>query len=344
MNRDVAVGTTVLAERIGATLEGPNRVVRRLLAPGATAADAIVVAGDAEALAAALAAPDAGRLAALLVPLDLEVHEPHPPLLRHADPRLALARISAALDVEPLPPPGIDPGASVAAGASVAEDAHVGPAAVIASGAVVGSGCIVGAGAVVGEGCRLGEGTRLFPRVVLYPGVHIGRFVRVHAGAVIGADGFGYAAGPAGAEKLHHLGGVVIGDHVEIGANTCIDRGTLGDTEIGEGTKIDNLCQIGHNVRIGRHCLIAGLTGIAGSSTIGDGVLMGGGVAITDHVRIGAGVRLAGRAGVTKDVPAGEAWGGAPAVPLRDWARERYLVSRLDRIWSFVRRAEKSTS
>ncbi|MDZ7708128.1 MAG: UDP-3-O-(3-hydroxymyristoyl)glucosamine N-acyltransferase [Trueperaceae bacterium] len=297
---------------------------------------------DDASLRETLNASGADRLAAIVVASDAHVATPHPPLLRHPDPRLALARISRELDPEPAPPAGVASSATVADDATLGADVSVGPGAVVESGAELADGCVIGAGAVVGRNCRLGPGTRLFARVVLYPGVRIGARVRIHAGAVVGADGFGYAPGPHGAEKVHHLGGVTIGDDVEIGANACIDRGTLGDTAIGNGTKLDNLCQVGHNVTIGRHCLIAGQTAIGGSTVIEDGVLIGGSAALSDHVRVGAGARIAGRAGVSKNVPAGQAWGGAPAAPMRDWARERYLVGRLERIWTFVRGAQRA--
>lgn len=337
------ISNRALAEAIGATLDGPEREVARLLPLGRAEPGGLMVAADEGALAAALATPGADGLAALLVRADAVVPAPHPPLLRHDAPRTALARATRLLDREPVPPPGVAPGAVVAPDARLGDGVAVAPGAVVGARAELGDGCIVGAGAVVGEGCRLGPGTRLFPRAVLYPGVRIGARSRVHAGAAIGADGFGYAPGPAGAEKIHHLGSVVLGDDVEIGANACIDRGTLGDTLVGDGSKIDNLCQIGHNVRIGRHCLIAGHTAIGGSTVIEDGVRIGGGAAISDHVTLHAGARIAGRAGVSKDVPAGEAWGGTPAVPMRAWVRELYLLGRLERIWAHVRAAEAAT-
>jgi UDP-3-O-[3-hydroxymyristoyl] glucosamine N-acyltransferase len=337
----MTIDTAELAQRIDGRLEGEARPAHGLADPGAGSAERIVVAADAATLARALAAEDVARCAALLVRDDAEVPTPHPPLIRHADPRLALARASALFDPEPRPEAGVDPAASVHPGARLGAGVHVAAGARVADGAVVGDGSVIGPGAVVGEDCVLGDGVRLFARAVLYPRVHLGDRVRVHAGAVLGADGFGYAPSPRGAVKIHHLGGVRIGDDVEIGANACIDRGTVEDTVVGAGSKIDNLCQIGHNVRIGRHCLIAGTVAIGGSTVVEDGVQIGGGAALSDHVRIGAGARIAGRSGVSKDVPAGEAWGGTPAAPMRDWIRERYLIGRLERIWSFVRAARK---
>ena len=335
--------TDALARAVGARLEGEVREATHLLAPGDAASGGIVVALDAAGVRTGLRADGAHELAALVVASDAEVEGAHPPLLRHADPRLALARIGALLNEEPTPAPNVHEAAVVAPSARIGPDVAIGPFVEVGDRAVIEEGCVLDAGAVVGPGCRVGARTRLFPRAVLYPNVILGARCRVHAGAVLGADGFGYAPGPAGAEKIHHLGRVVIGDDVEIGAGTCIDRGTLHDTTVGSGSKIDNLCQIGHNVRIGRHCLIAGQAAIGGSSRLEDGVRLGGGVAVSDHVTVGAGTRIAGRSGITKDVPPGESWGGLPAAPMREWVRERYLIHRLERIWAFVRAGEKAS-
>ncbi|HZJ09127.1 MAG TPA: UDP-3-O-(3-hydroxymyristoyl)glucosamine N-acyltransferase [Trueperaceae bacterium] len=251
--------------------------------------------------------------------------------------RLALATLSASFDSRPRPRAGVHPDAKVDPEARLGDAVSVGPGAVVEAGAAVGAGSELRAGCYVGSGAVLGERCLLHPRVTVYDGVELGNRVIVHAGSVIGADGFGYAASPRGAVKIRHLGGVRIDDDVEIGANSAVDRGTLDDTVIGPRTKIDNLCQIGHNVRIGSDCLIAGMTGIAGSVVIGDGVIIGGAVGIADHVRIGSGARIAGRSGVTKDVPAGETWAGFPARPYRQYARSLYLVDRLERMWQYLK-------
>ncbi len=254
-----------------------------------------------------------------------------------ADPRLALARLSRLFDDRPAVASDTAASAVVHPGATVAAGVHLGPGVVVGAGASVGVGCQLGANSVVGGGATLGAGCVLHPNVTLYPGVRLGERVVVHSGTVIGADGFGYAAGPRGAEKIHHLGGVVVGNDVEIGANSCVDRGTLSDTVIGARSKIDNHCQIGHNVNIGTDTLIAGMTGVAGSVTIGNGVILGGYVGVSDHVTINDGARVAGRSGVTKDVPAGETWAGFPAKPHRQFARQLYLLGRLEAIWAAVR-------
>lgn len=264
------------------------------------------------------------------------------PTVRVAEPRLALALLSARFDSRPRPIAGersqaatVHESATLGMGVSIDAGAWVGPGAVVGEGSHLGPGCVVGAGSRVGVRCVL------HANVTLYDGVTLGDRVILHAGAVIGADGFGYAASPTGAVKVRQLGGVRIGDDVEIGANTAVDRGTLDDTVVGARTKIDNLCQVGHNVRIGTDCLIAGMTGIAGSARIGDGVIIGGAVAVSDHVTINSGARIAGRSGVTKDVPPGETWAGFPAKPHRQFARSLYLVERLEDMWRAFKAMER---
>lgn len=215
----------------------------------------------------------------------------------------------------------------------------VSAAAHIHSSAIVEEGVIVEAGAVIGPDARIGAGTIIAPNAVIGssscigrngyigPGVTIqhaliGDRVIIHAGARIGQDGFGYVPGGKGVEKVPQLGRVIIQDDVEIGANTTVDRGALSDTVIGEGTKIDNLVQIAHNVRIGRFCMLAAHCGISGSVTIGDGAMLGGRVGIADHLTIGSRAQVAATAGVMTDIPAGERWGGAPAQPMKAMMRE----------------------
>lgn len=216
---------------------------------------------------------------------------------------------------------GVSPHAVVHDKARVEPGAIVEAGAVIGPGAAVGTGTIVGPGAVIGPGCQVGRDGYIGPGSTLQHAM-IGNRVILHGGVRIGQDGFGYVAGQRGPEKIPQVGRVIVQDDVEIGASTTIDRGALDDTVIGEGTKIDNLVQVAHNVRIGRCCIIAGQCGISGSVTLGDFVVLGGGVGLRDHISVGTGAQIAAASGVMHDVPAGEKWAGAPAQPVRSFFRE----------------------
>jgi UDP-3-O-[3-hydroxymyristoyl] glucosamine N-acyltransferase len=200
---------------------------------------------------------------------------------------------------------------------------------VVGSGASLGDGVWIGAHSVIGDGARVGERSRIYPNVSVYPGTDIGARVRVHSGAVLGSDGFGYVFRDGEHARVPHVGRCIIGDDVEIGANTTVDRGSIDDTVIGNGTKIDNLVQIGHNVRVGRLCLIMSQVGISGSTHIEDGCVLAGQAGIGGHITIGAGARIAGQAGVFGDVPAGESWSGYPARPHRESLRATGALFKL---------------
>lgn len=216
---------------------------------------------------------------------------------------------------------GISPAAFIHPEARVEDGATVEAGAVIGKGATIGTGSLISATAVVGQNCQIGRNCYIAPGVSVQFAL-IGNGVSLHPGARIGQDGFGYVPGPAGLEKVPQLGRVIIQDNVEIGANTTIDRGALSDTVIGEGTKIDNLVQIAHNVRFGRFCVVAALCGISGSCTIGDQTMIGGSVGLADHVVIGSRVQIAAGSGVMNDIPDGERWGGVPARPIKQWFRD----------------------
>lgn len=254
---------------------------------------------------------------------------PHIAILVSARPHTAFARAGEVLHPSAMRPEamtslpaGIAPGAYVDPDARLEADVSVEPMAVVGKGAEIGEGTRIGPGAIIGAGVRIGRNCTIGAGATLQYAL-IGNDVIIHPGARIGQDGFGYAPGlKPGMIKIVQIGRVIIQDNVEIGANTTIDRGTMDDTVIGEGTKIDNQVQVGHNVRIGRHCGIVSKVGIAGSTRIGDGVMIGGASGINGHITIGDGVQIAAMSGVVADIPAGEKYGGIPARPMRDFLRD----------------------
>jgi len=197
---------------------------------------------------------------------------------------------------------------------------------------------VIGAQCVVGDGVSIGESTRLWPGVTIYSGGTLGKRTTIHSGVRIACDGFGYVFRDGQHQKIPHVGRCIIGDDVEIGANTTIDRGSIDDTVIGSGTKIDNLVQIAHNVRVGQKCLIMAQVGVAGSTVIGDGAILAGQAGIAGHISIGAGARIGAQAGVFGDVPAGESWSGYPARPHRESLRASAALFKLA---GMMRRLEK---
>jgi UDP-3-O-[3-hydroxymyristoyl] glucosamine N-acyltransferase len=218
----------------------------------------------------------------------------------------------------------VHPSARLERGVTIDAGAVVGPGAEIGGGTTIGANAVIGAQVRIGRDCSIGAGATVLHAL-------IGDRVIIHPGARIGQDGFGYVPTPAGHLKIPQVRRVIIQDDVEIGAGTTIDRGGIRDTVIGEGTKIDNLVQIGHNVSIGRHCIIVAQTGISGSVVIGDHAMLGGQVGIADHLTIGEGARIAAQSGVMKNVPAGEQWMGYPARPAREYLRDSATLKRLSR-------------
>ncbi|GJE43502.1 UDP-3-O-(3-hydroxymyristoyl)glucosamine N-acyltransferase [Methylobacterium soli] len=249
------------------------------------------------------------------------------------DPYRAYAGLLARMHPEAVRPAalfgteGVAPGAHVHPQARLEEGVQVDPGAVIGPGAEIGSGTIIGANAAIGPNVRIGRDCSIGAGTTLIHAL-VGNRVIVHPGARIGQDGFGFAMGVSHL-KVPQIGRVVIQDDVEIGANTTIDRGASRDTVIGEGTKIDNLVQIAHNVVVGRHCVIVSGVGISGSTTLEDYVVLGGQVGVVGHLRIGKGSQIAGSSNVNRDVPPGSRWGGTPAKPVRAWFRELTTLARL---------------
>lgn len=284
---------------------------------------------------------DATRAAAVVVPPALRERRSDLPRLVHADPNAAFTRICAAFAPPARRPvPGVDASAAVEPGARLAADVSVGALCSIAAGAELGARCVLHAGVHVGPGAVLGEDCELFPGVVLYPGVRLGARVRVHAGSVIGADGFGYEP-PRERDglwiKIPHVGTVEIGDDVEIGACCTIDRARFGVTRLEAGVKLDNLVHVAHNCTIGAGTMIAAQTGLSGSTTVGRGVLMGGQCATAGHLRVGDGARIGGQAGMIGDVEPGVDLWGTPARPRREVLKE---IAELRRLGELRRRLE----
>lgn len=280
------------------------------------------------------------RAGVVLVARDLEV-PPGRCVIRVDDPEVALcAALEAFRPPVPAVPPGVHPTAVVAADAGVA-GACIGPRVVVGSGARVGEGTQLHAGVCIGDGATIGRDCVLWPNVVIREYTELGDRVVVHPNATIGADGFGYQQRGGRHHKIPQVGRVVIEDDVEIGAGTCIDRARSGETRIGAGTKIDNLVQIGHNCRIGAHCIIVSQCGLSGSTTVGDYTMLAGQVGIADHVKIGSRAIVTAQAGVMHDIPDGAVYGGKPAADHREEFRQYAAIRRLPRLMDQVRELAK---
>jgi UDP-3-O-[3-hydroxymyristoyl] glucosamine N-acyltransferase len=259
-------------------------------------------------------------------------------LLEVAEPYLALASLLALFHPPAPRRPGISERAHVGESVTIGTEVSVGPFAVVGDGAVLGKRAVIGAGCVVGEDCRVGEETELKPRVVLYPGTVIGRRCLIHSGVVLGADGFGFATSGDVHHKVPQVGRVVVEDDVEIGANTTVDRAALGETLIGEGSKIDNLVMIAHGVKIGPGTLMAAQAGVAGSTRVGRRTTWAGQSGAAGHLEIGDGAIIAAKSAVLKDLPAGAFVIGIPAVEHGRWKRMRASLNRLPELRQEVRK------
>jgi UDP-3-O-[3-hydroxymyristoyl] glucosamine N-acyltransferase len=262
-------------------------------------------------------------------------------LIRVKNARVAFAKILPLFFPEPEFAPGVHPSAVVAASAQVDATAHIGPCCVIGERVKIGAKVVLEDCVSIGADSILGEGTHLLPNVTVYPRSQIGARVRIHAGAVIGSDGFGYVFDQGAHLKVPQIGQVVIGDDVEIGANVTIDRGALGPTVIGKGTKIDNLVQIAHNVQIGEHCIVVAQAGVAGSTKLGSYVTLAGQVGVAGHLKIGDRVTIAAQSGVMHDIEAGEKWFGSPAQPDRQMKRQLLALQQLPELIRRIRELEK---
>ena len=267
---------------------------------------------------------------------DLLVVDPHQGL----PVNVAMARLVEILHPRPKSRPGIHPTAVVGAGCQVDESAYLGPYVVVGEGSRIAAECELHAHAVVGRDCTLGPGAVLYPHAVLYDEIELQARVTVHAGAVVGADGFGYATHDGTHHKVPQIGRVLLEQDVEVGANSAIDRATLGETRLGAGTKVDNLVQVGHNVRTGKSCILCGQSGIAGSTTLGHGVVLGGQAGIADHLHVGDGVQVAAKSALFESAQGG-ARGGIPAIKLSQWRRMSAVSSRLGEMFRRLRAVER---
>lgn len=323
-----------LAELLGAELTGSPEIVVLRPGPSDTADPAaLTFAADAKNIEFAAASAAAAVLVAPGVTMDKAT-------LTVASPRMAFGKF-LAMCVRPLRSEiGVHPTAIVHPTAVVDPTAHIGPYVVIEADSIVGPGVRIFPFAFVGDGCVIEAEATIYPHVVLVQDVYIGRRSIIHAGAILGADGFGFFWDGAQHQKIPQVGGVRIGANAEIGAVTTVDRATAGETTIGDGTKIDNLVQIAHNVRVGRHLVIAAQAGIGGSANVGDRTMMGGRAAISDHVTIGPDSILLGRASAITDLPGGAMYLGYPAVPVMEENRMRASLRKLPELLKRVKALE----
>ncbi len=275
------------------------------------------------------------RAAAVLVGPGASV--PGHDLLEVAEPYLALAEILELFHPPRPRRPGVSPDARIGDAVRLGEGIEVGPFAILEMGVTVGPQAVIGAGCVLGEGSFVGADTVLFPRVVLYPGTQIGARCLIHSGVVLGSDGFGFATSAGSHRKIPQVGRVVVEDDVEIGANSAVDRGAVGDTIIGRGTKIDDLVMVAHGVRVGPDCLLVAQSGVAGSAALGRRVILAGQSGVAGHLNVGEATIVAAKSALFEDVPAGSFVAGIPAVDHRAWKRAVAAIRNLDKLRREVR-------
>jgi UDP-3-O-[3-hydroxymyristoyl] glucosamine N-acyltransferase len=325
-----------IANLIGGTVIGDGSVSLSGIAPAVSAKPGDLTFAENDQYFAR-----AEQSAASAVLVDSEFESRNKALIKVPNARIGFARAMSIFFPEERFAGGIHPTAVIASSARIASSAHVGAHCVIGENVRVGERVVLQGLNYVGNDCEIGEGTCLFPNVTLYARTQIGRNVRIHAGSVVGADGFGYVFDNGNHRKVPQVGCVIIQDEVEIGANVTIDRGALGPTIIGKGTKIDNLVQIAHNVTIGDHSLVVAQAGIAGSTRIGSYVTLAGQVGIAGHLKIGNRVTIAAQSGVMHDIPEGQKWFGSPAMPDRKMKRQVIAQQQLPDLLRRVAELEK---
>jgi UDP-3-O-[3-hydroxymyristoyl] glucosamine N-acyltransferase len=316
-----------VADLVGGRLLGDGGVLLTAVGPLDRAGPGVLTLAVSPRYAGAL---EASRAGAVLVPPAL-ADLPAGPAARIVvgDPYDSIVQVIRRLFPADLRPPGIDPTVRIGAGCELGADLAIGPYVVLGRGVRLGDRCRLAEGVSIGDGVTVGEDTTMDARVICYAGARIGRRVILKAGAVIGGDGFGYLSRGSGHHRIPHVGGCVIGDEVEIGSNSCVDRGSLDDTVIGQGTKLDNLVHVGHNVRIGERCLLMAGVGVAGSTRLGNDVILSGHVGVTDHLSIGDRVQVAAKSAVIGNWPADSVLSGNPARPNRQVLRAQAALYRL---------------
>jgi UDP-3-O-[3-hydroxymyristoyl] glucosamine N-acyltransferase len=319
-----------IAELLGASYEGDGEA-------DITAAAAIETAGASEIAFAgnrkAIGQANQSKAGCLIVPPNFPTPAGRT-VIRAEHPRTAFATAVARLHPKPSPPPGIHPTAVISPSAQVAPNCSIGPHVVVGDGTRVASGCTIGAGTVIGSRIAIGESCTIYANATIYDDVDIGNRATLHSGCVIGADGFGFVLTSEGYQKFPQVGRVAIGDDVEIGANSCIDRAALGVTSIGNGTKLDNMVHIGHNCQIGCHVVIAAQTGLSGGVVVEDYAVIGGQVGIGDKARIQSRAVLGSGSGVltSKIVRSGQVMWGTPARPLKEYLRQLAAFGRIQEL------------
>ena len=328
-----------LAEQLKAELIGSGTVELTGLAPADSAQPGDLTFAEKETF---FAAAEQSQASAILV--SGEFTSATKTLIRVPNARIAVAKLLPLFFPPDEHASGVHPSATVAATAEVDPTAHIGPNCVIGARVKIGPRSVLMGGNHVGRDCRIGEGTTLFPNVVIYPKCQVGNRVSIHAGTVIGSDGYGYVFDEGRHRKLLQVGNVIIHDDVEIGANTAIDRGALGATTIGQGTKIDNLVHIAHNVTIGRHCLIMGQVGFAGSTQLGDYCVIASQSGIAGHLKLGQQATVGAKSGVMRDIPDQGTVLGIPALPDKQTKRQLIALQQLPELIRRTRELEQEVA
>jgi len=325
-----------IADLIGGTVVGDGNIALRGFAPaGAAKPGDLTFAENDIYFARAL------QSAASAVLVDGQFESKEKALIKVANARVGFAKAMSLFFPERPFAPGIHPTAVIAPSAQIDVSVYVGPFCVVGENVRIGAGTVLQGSDHIGESVQIDEGCCLFPNVTLYPRTQLGRRVRIHAGTVVGSDGFGYVLDNGSHRKIPQVGNVIVQDDVEIGANVTIDRGALGPTLIGRGTKIDNLVQIAHNVTIGEHSLVVAQAGVAGSTRLGNYVTLAGQVGLAGHLKIGSGVTVAAQSGVMHDIADGQKWFGTPAQPDRKMKRQLLAMQQLPELLRRVAELEK---